>query len=661
MFRRIEIVMNFTYRWTAATGIVLATLVLAACGGTPDPAPTPTTAPAPAPTYTSTPTSTPSPAPTHTSTPTSTPTPAPAPTPTPVPASPTPAPPPAVADLDIEIDGDTVWKEVFDTLTAPEQTCISNALGDGLEPSLGQPVLDFLAGRDLSPASEASIFSCLAPEVARAVFIAGIVSGVQEEEGTALGEAQVSCLRESVADIDVAGAIAAMAAAEGTGAAQTSGELLGVMFACLPDLLFSGFLGGAGLNLEELSEEESSCLRDWAADADWTALIAADEAGDSAMLGAIAQGLADCVPDVLLSAFLSGMGMNVGDLSVEEASCLRDWATDADWTALLGPEDLYTYPPAPIPGLQECLPDLFVSTDLDDLLNLGAEAAVAVPGEAVAGALEYDGDIDLFVFEAEEGRIYSIDVELGTLSDSTATLYSADLEWLTSNDDHGDSLASRITWRASGTGEYYVAVGGYGAGTYSLSLAVSDIADDHSDSVDGATAIALGEAVAGALEYDEDTDLFVFEAEQGRIYSIDVGLGTLSDSTVKLYSAEGDWVASNDDHGDSLASRITWRASSSGEHYIAVGGYGAGTYTLTVAVSDIADDHSDSVDGATAIALGEAVAGVLEYDGDTDLFVFKAEQGGIYRVDVETRNAVRLDSDALQRRRDLAGFQRRLR
>ena len=566
--------MNFIYRYSAATGILLATLVLAACGGTPVPAPTPTSEPAPAPTHAAAPESTPTPAPTS--------------TPSPVPASPTPLPPPAVADLDIEVDGDTVWKEVFDTLTAPEQGCIRSALGSGLEPSLDQPVL---SDGEVPTESEVSIFSCLAPEVARSVFIAVMTSAVEEDEGTELGEAQVSCLLDSVADIDVAGSIAAMAAAGDPGADQAPGELFGVMFACLPDLLLVyPFLEGTGVGTEELSEGERSCLRDWAGDVDWTALIRADDAGDIAMLEAIIEGMADCVPDALLSAFLFGMGVNPGELGDEEASCVRDWAADADWAALLGPEHLIAYPPEPIAGLTECLPDLGTSTDPFDLGNPPDDAAVAVLGEAVAGTLEYADDIDLFVFEAEAGTVYSIEVELGTLYDSTATLFSADLEWLTSNDDHGDSLASRITWRASVSGEHYVSVGGFGAGTYTLTVTVSDIADDHSDSVDGATAIAPGEAGAGVLEYEGDTDFFTFEAERGETYQVDVALRTLPDSELTLYGPDGEWLAYSDDYGDSLASQIIWEAPGSASYHVEVGGFeGTGSYTLSIVVLRDAD------------------------------------------------------------------------
>ena len=161
------------------------------------------------------------------------------------------------------------------------------------------------------------------------------------------------------------------------------------------------------------------------------------------------------------------------------------------------------------------------------------------------------------------------------------------------NDDHGDSLASRIIWEATSSGEYYVAVEGYGTGSYTLTVAVSDITDDHADSVEEATTVTVGEAVQGALDHTNDIDVFVFQAEEGVFYQIDVALGTLSDSVVGLYDADELLLAYNDDHGDSLASRIIWEATSSGEYYAGVEGYGTGFYTLTVTVSDITDDHAD--------------------------------------------------------------------
>ena len=67
-------------------------------------------------------------------------------------------------------------------------------------------------------------------------------------------------------------------------------------------------------------------------------------------------------------------------------------------------------------------------------------------------------DTDYFRFTAEEGRLYQIDVSLGTLDNSFLTLLGPDGWELTYNDDHGDSLASRIFWLAPASGYYYLAV-----------------------------------------------------------------------------------------------------------------------------------------------------------------------------------------------------------
>ena len=51
-------------------------------------------------------------------------------------------------------------------------------------------------------------------------------------------------------------------------------------------------------------------------------------------------------------------------------------------------------------------------------------------GADVRGALDYDGDIDFFRFQAERGQSYQIDVALGTLDDSIVDLYDVDWSFL---------------------------------------------------------------------------------------------------------------------------------------------------------------------------------------------------------------------------------------
>ena len=221
----------------------------------------------------------------------------------------------------------------------------------------------------------------------------------------------------------------------------------------------------------------------------------------------------------------------------------------------------------------------------DDHGNDIDDATAIRVGADVRGALDYDGDIDYFRFQAEQGQSYQIDVALGTLDDSTVDLYDSDGWLMDGNDDYGDTLASRLYWNAPSSGERYVAVEGYGTGTYTLTVSLSDLIDDHGNSEGDATAIRVGTDVRGAVDYDGDIDFFRFKAERGQSYQIDVALGTLDDSIVDLHDTDWSFLDTNDDYGDTYASRLYWEAPSSGERYVLVGGAytsSRGTYTLTV-------------------------------------------------------------------------------
>ena len=276
--------------------------------------------------------------------------------------------------------------------------------------------------------------------------------------------------------------------------------------------------------------------------------------------------------------------------------------------------------------------------------NARAVATEIEAEESIAGAVEYEDDIDFFRFTAQAGQLYQIDVTLGTLDDSYVALLDADGWTEVENDDYGDSYASRIVWAAPESGDYFIEVGAAwgsetGTGDYTLTLALSDIQDDHANGTNGATAIQVGQSAAGKLDYRDDVDLFSFTAQAGQLYQIDVALGTLDGSVVALLDADGWTEVENDDYGDSYASRIVWAAPESGDYFIEVGAAwgsetGTGDYTLTLALSDIQDDHANGTNGATAIQVGQSAAGKLDYRDDVDLFSFTAQAGQLYQIDV---------------------------
>ena len=424
--------------------------------------------------------------------------------------------------------GEPRWSDALDDLSASDQACIRESLGEeDLEAVLARPVTsdDFPTDDDLL------VLACIGPERSRDVFLSALVWSMQSDSGIVIGDEETACLRESMAGIDVIGMV------ESADDSPETIALMGMLVQCLGDTFLSLMLVDSGVEFEDLNDEEVACLREWQAGIDWDDLTEA--AGDS------------------------------------EEAFEEFFAWFFVWLECL-PEQV---------GFDTASPELVEAPPGvdDDHANSSAEATAIEIGEAVEGSLEYNGDVDYFVFDAAEGETYELSVAPGTLEDPTVALYDADTWQLAYDDDSGGSLAPLLFWSADGSGPRYVEVGGYGIGSYTLTVAVSDVDDDHADSPEGATAAGVDVPVGGSLDYRGDVDFFVFDAVEGEVYQIDVEPGTLEDPTVALYDADGWQLDYDDDSGDSLAPRLLWPASSSGPLYVEVGGYGAGSYTLTIA------------------------------------------------------------------------------
>lgn len=407
--------------------------------------------------------------------------------------------------FDIDIGDNTTWQEVFDTLAASEQSCIQDELGDALhELVMKRPVMvvGYAAGE------ESSIFPCLDPDTARGLFLsmleagfAGEVLGVEVE----LGQDERQCLREWVADIDVASVFAAN---EGDNALGTAS--FGIV-ACAPDPFIQAIaadmgVDGVGLDLDALSDDERECLREWVADID-PALLATEDDGT---VGAAVFGIFACVPDLLIAAVAAGIGVDIGELSDDERECVREWANSLDEDDMMVMFTQQDDARAAVLGLRliSCVPDLFFQSTADADEYAGPTPPPAVPEE----------------------QLTPVWLPTGCITNADAV--SAE--------------------------------------------------DDHANGIEGATLITVGEAAEGAIDYDVDFDFFVFEAEAGESYQIDVAPGTMWDPVVSLCDGEED-LEHSDDY-DGLAPRIYWEASSAGPYFVRVAGWDEGTYTLTVEV-----------------------------------------------------------------------------
>ena len=231
---RVRGILGQYVRRTAWVGLLclLAAAFLSACDD--GPTATPTTLPTETPgpiraTSTPTPTSVP-----PTSTPVPTPTPDPTLTPTPVP-TPTPEQVSAPAIREYDINAGTLWGQLFDTFTTSEQSCIRTELGDDLLESV-------LERRAMSEGDteqwEASIFGCLAPETAAGIFLSALVAQMEGLTDEAEG-----CLRELLADADVAGIIAGTLPDASPATATAAMEFTVGLLSCVPEQMLSGSTG----------------------------------------------------------------------------------------------------------------------------------------------------------------------------------------------------------------------------------------------------------------------------------------------------------------------------------------------------------------------------------------------------------------------------------
>ena len=276
----------------------------------------------------------------------------------------------------------------------------------------------------------------------------------------------------------------------------------------------------------------------------------------------------------------------------------------------------------------------FTSVSGDDDHGDKPEAATRLMvGYAAVGHISDYLDVDYFVFKAEGGKVYNIEVSLGTLDEAAITLYDPYGEELAYDDENWDRNGPSLIWEPSDSGNYYVAVEGVWDGTYALSIGLATAGDDHSNSTRHATPVTFGETLVGYLDYDRDLDYFAFHAEQGELYRVDVNVGEMDYHLVVVYDANGEELT----HYSSFdpASSLFWETMITGEFYFSMQGLQTGEYTLAASVSDIDDDYANSAGKhALPITLGKYVEGELHYEGDLDYFSFQAVQGDFYRIEL---------------------------
>ncbi|MDA0834523.1 MAG: pre-peptidase C-terminal domain-containing protein [Planctomycetota bacterium] len=259
------------------------------------------------------------------------------------------------------------------------------------------------------------------------------------------------------------------------------------------------------------------------------------------------------------------------------------------------------------------------------------------------GNIETAGDQDWFKIDVVAGQKFILETVAGTLNDTTMTLYAADgTTQLAFDDDSGPGKLSRIVFTPTVTGTFFVRIKAFSAlatGTYQVTYSAGS-ADDFGNDAATAALVLVDTTTTGNIEVGMDQDWFKFDAVAGQDYLFETVLGNLADTVLTLFDTDGTTViATNDDGGIGLASRITWQPTVNGTYFLKVAAYGSnqvGTYQLKV--SAVVDDHGDSAADPTGILVNSSTGGNIERPQDQDWFTIDLVQNTFYRFEIQTNS-----------------------
>ena len=289
---------------------------------------------------------------------------------------------------------------------------------------------------------------------------------------------------------------------------------------------------------------------------------------------------------------------------------------------------------------------------------------VAVGGSAtgeIQPAVGSQRDHDWFAVTLEAGKTYRIDVKGyytgdGTLVDPVLDgVYDATGGFIDgTGDDNGGIFRNSLKLFTPGAdGTYHVAVRAQGDATGTYTVAVEEVpADDYAASTLTTGTVAVGGSATGEITLTaspRDHDWFAVTLQAGKTYRIDVKGANTGDGTlygpilVGVYDASGVFIDGTGDAygGTGWNSLKLFTPEADGTYYVAARAHGVSTGTYTVAVDDVSDDFSASVETAGTVTVGGSATGEIgpEIDSqrDHDWFAVTLQAGKTYRIDVKGR------------------------
>jgi subtilisin family serine protease len=166
--------------------------------------------------------------------------------------------------------------------------------------------------------------------------------------------------------------------------------------------------------------------------------------------------------------------------------------------------------------------------------------------------------------------------------------------------------------------------------------------------------VPIGGSVSGTINFAGDTDWFRVNLVAGTTYQFRQNRTTLGDPFLTLRNNVGGFIASNDDGGGNYNSLITYRATSTGTHFLDARGIGSSVGTYTVTANALAlDDYAGNTSTTGFVSVGGSATGRIEVAGDTDWFRVNLVAGTTYQF---RQNRTTLGDPFLTLRNNVGGF-----
>ncbi len=297
-------------------------------------------------------------------------------------------------------------------------------------------------------------------------------------------------------------------------------------------------------------------------------------------------------------------------------------------------------------------PPTLASDDFETNDTADTAAAVELPFINGEVSIHTGDDVDYYQFELTDPMQVGVGIDFQPIYGELM---------LTLTGPTGVALVSfetkAVTSLELEPGNYLIAVSGVNGATNDYQLAL--IIDNHGDTPESATAVAIGDTVESFIEFSGDTDFFSFDGEQGELINITVKTDDSDlDSLLVVYGPDGVLLAKNDDvaslfgpfperNPSGIDSRVNEELPADGTYLLAVSNiappklnapFGGVNYSYTLSIKENVDDHAPCGSGEeTPLVRDEPVTGVINlftdpenpFDEDADGFRFDAAAGDV--------------------------------